>query len=110
MIEKMQFLSITGPKDDIDRFADVYLSKYEMHLEYALSELSNVKGLLPFVDSSPYRNINSKLEDIMKFISIKNYTPSSSMTIEEAVTVIDNAHELNGNAPYSDLVKNVTKK
>lgn len=33
MIEKMKFLSITGPKADIDRMTETYLSKYEIHLE-----------------------------------------------------------------------------
>lgn len=28
MIEKMKFLSITGPKTDIDRVVNTYLSKY----------------------------------------------------------------------------------
>ena len=36
MIEKMKFLSITGPKADIDRMTETYLSKYEIHLENAL--------------------------------------------------------------------------
>lgn len=40
MIEKMKFLSITGPKTDIDRVVNTYLSKYEIHLENALSELT----------------------------------------------------------------------
>ena len=38
MIEKMQFVSITGPKADIDRVVDQYLSRYEIHLENALTE------------------------------------------------------------------------
>lgn len=33
MIEKMKFLSITGPKDDIDRVVERYLSKYEIQLK-----------------------------------------------------------------------------
>ena len=37
MIEKMKFLSITGPKTDIDRVVNTYLCKYEIHLENALS-------------------------------------------------------------------------
>ena len=41
----MKFLRITGPKDDIDRVVDQYLSKYEIHLENALSELISVSGL-----------------------------------------------------------------
>ena len=32
MIEKMKFLSITGPKADIDRVVDTYLSRYEIPL------------------------------------------------------------------------------
>ena len=45
MIEKMKFLSITGPKADIDRVVNTYLSKYEIHLENALSELTAVESL-----------------------------------------------------------------
>ena len=40
MIEKMKFISITGPKADIDRVVSKYLSKYEIHLENALSDLT----------------------------------------------------------------------
>ena len=47
MIEKMKFLSITGPKTDIDRVVNTYLSKYEIHLENALSELTAVESLSP---------------------------------------------------------------
>ena len=36
MIEKMKFLSITGPKADIDRMTETYLSRYEIHLETPL--------------------------------------------------------------------------
>ena len=39
MIEKMQFLSITGPKDDIDRAIEQHLSKYEFQLESTMTEL-----------------------------------------------------------------------
>ena len=39
MIEKMKFLSITGPKADIDRVVSDYLSKYEIHLENAMAQL-----------------------------------------------------------------------
>ena len=57
MIEKMQFLTITGPKDDIDRVMELYLSKHEIHLENALSELSSVHDLKPFVEINPYKDV-----------------------------------------------------
>ena len=44
MIEKMQFLSITGPKDDIDRAIEQHLSKYEFQLESTMTELSETAG------------------------------------------------------------------
>ena len=55
MIEKMKFLSITGPKADIDRMTETYLSKYEIHLENALSELTEVASLSPFLEINPKR-------------------------------------------------------
>ena len=55
MIEKMKFLSITGPKADIDRVVDTYLSRYEIHLENALSELKTVRDLRPYIETNPYK-------------------------------------------------------
>ena len=46
MIEKMKFVSITGPREDIDRVVNNYLSRYEIHLENALTELTDVKNPL----------------------------------------------------------------
>ena len=68
MIEKMKFLSITGPKADIDRMTETYLSKYEIHLENALAELTEVANLSPFLEINPYREalntINSFYEQL----------------------------------------------
>ena len=47
MIVKMKFLSISGPKVDIDRVCDKYLSKYEMQLENAVAELKTTDNLQP---------------------------------------------------------------
>ena len=55
MIVKMKFLSISGPRTDIDRVCDVYLSKYEMQLENAVTELKTTDNLLPFVEVNPYK-------------------------------------------------------
>ena len=47
MIVKMKFINISGPRDDIDRVTDLYLSRYEIQLESALSELKTVDNLRP---------------------------------------------------------------
>ena len=41
MIVKMRFLNISGPRDDIDRVCEKYLSKYEMQIENAVTELKD---------------------------------------------------------------------
>ncbi|KMW18855.1 V-type ATP synthase subunit I [Enterocloster citroniae] len=66
MIEKMKFLSITGPKDDIDRVVDTYLSRYEIHLENALSELKTVKDLRPYIETNPYKEELLKAGELME--------------------------------------------
>ena len=35
MIVKMKFINISGPRNDIDRVTDQYLSRYEIQLESA---------------------------------------------------------------------------
>ena len=45
MIEKMKFVSLTGPREDIDRMVMRYLSRYDIHLENALTELSEVRPM-----------------------------------------------------------------
>ncbi len=47
----MKFISITGPKSDIDRVVNTYLSKYEIHLENALTELKTIQSLTPYLQN-----------------------------------------------------------
>lgn len=94
MIEKMKFLSITGPKNDIDRVANTYLSKYEMHLENALSELSTVRDLKPFVAMNPYRDLMSKSEELVQKIDGNCTASHKPMSPSEAADVITNAFSM----------------
>ena len=57
MIVKMKFINISGPRDDIDRVTDLYLSRYEIQLESALSELKTVDNLRPFVCTCPGNSV-----------------------------------------------------
>ena len=75
MIEKMKFLSITGPKADIDRVVDQYLSKYEIHLENALSELKTVAQLRPYIEINPYREWLQKADELINALSDKDPSP-----------------------------------
>lgn len=90
MIEKMKFLSITGPKGDIDRVIDRYLSKYEIHLENALSELKAVKDLRPYMEINPYKDIYNRSSDLINTIDISDISVGhNKMTIEEALETVN---------------------
>lgn len=90
----MKFLSITGPKCDINRVANDYLSKYEMHLENAFSELSSVHDLKPFIEMNPYRELMSKSEELVSKLD-KDFTAShKNMSPSEAADVITESYSL----------------
>ena len=94
MIEKMRFLNITGPKGDIDRVVDTYLSRYEIHLENALSELKTVKDLRPYIEVNPYKEELARAGALMERYG--NLLPEhcgGSISLEKAVEVI---RELDG--------------
>lgn len=92
MIEKMKFLSITGPKDDIDRVIDQYLSRYEIQLENALSELKTVPDLRPYLENNPYRTELQKAGELLA--AFPDGAPQSTsvrrIPLEEAVDIIHN--------------------
>ncbi|BCJ96929.1 V-type ATP synthase subunit I [Anaerocolumna cellulosilytica] len=95
MIEKMKFLSITGPRSEFDRVVNVYLSKYEVHLENALSELKSVHDLKPFVEINPYKDVFSKSQELVDRFDKETPAVDKDMTPSMASAVINSAsHEL----------------
>ena len=100
MIVKMKFLSISGPRTDIDRVCDVYLSKYEMQLENALTELKTTDNLMPFVEVNPYKEPLAKAEQFAALIPDGNVHVDASMTEDEMITLIRNI-----NHNYLELVE-----
>lgn len=88
MIEKMNFLSITGPKADIDRVVNTYLCKYEIHLENALSELTTVESLTPFLDVNPYRDALNSINTIYEELKTPPSTSNKSPGIETALSTV----------------------
>ena len=89
MIEKMKFLSITGPKADIDRVAEVYLSRYEIQLENALSELKSVKDLRPYIETNPYKDeLKIAQEMAESFKDLLGTAGGKSVSTEEAVETV----------------------
>ena len=88
MIEKMKFVSITGPKADIDRVVNRYLSKYEIHLENALSELTTVRHLTPFLEINPYKDMLSTISSFYEELDTPEQIPEKDLTIEQALDIV----------------------
>lgn len=94
MIVKMKFVNISGPRDDIDRVTDLYLSRYEIQLESALSELKTVDNLRPFVELNPYREALTQAEQFATLIAdTDKITPDTSLGLDEMFEVVHNAAE-----------------
>lgn len=79
----MKFISITGHKSDIDRVAEQYLSKYEIQLENALSELKTVDNLLPFVEANPYKDALEKANHFIGYLKEQEQTDLPELSNEE---------------------------
>lgn len=88
MIEKMTFVTLTGPKYTIDQTVERYLTKYDIHLENAMLELSGVTTLKPFVEVNPYKDKVTVLKDYIS--KIKDTTKTSkTLTKEESLKVLE---------------------
>ncbi|MDF2511752.1 MAG: V-type ATPase kDa subunit [Herbinix sp.] len=94
MIEKMRFISITGPKNDFDRVVNTYLTKYDIHLENALTELSTSYNLRPFADINPYRELITKSEDLVKKLEQPQLSSEQLMEPEAAADIINSAYAM----------------
>lgn len=92
MIEKMKFLSITGPKDDIERMARQYLSKYEIQLENALTEFKTVRNLRPYPGENPYEDTIRRAKEYLP-ADLKTEKEIPDMTVEKARKILRSTEE-----------------
>lgn len=94
MIVKMQFVNISGPRSDIDRVMDLYLSRYEIQLESALSELKTVDNLRPFVEMNPYKDALVKAVQFVGFLENPEETePDTSLGLNDIFELIRTMNE-----------------
>lgn len=99
MIVKMKFVNISGPRDDIDRVTDLYLSRYEIQLESALSELKTVDNLRPFVELNPYRDALNKAIQFAGFLqNADEVKPDESMGLNDMFDIVRRS-----NISYMDM-------
>ena len=94
MIVKMKFVNISGPRNDIDRVTDLYLSRYEIQLESALSELKTIDNLRPFVEINPYKDALGKAEQFAGYLeNAGEISPDTSLGLDDIFELIRTTNE-----------------
>ena len=107
MIAKMNFVSITGPRGDIDRIVDKYLTRYEIHLEYAPSELKTVATLRPYIEQNIYRDQLVRMKELAEHMGAPDYE-NVDTDVKRAADKIDSIYdEL---LKYRDDIEEIEKK
>lgn len=89
MVEKMELLHITGPKDDIDRVMDEYLSKYEIHFENATASLSSLMNVRPFVETNVYKDAYVKAKNLWEYVGELPQSDGTRMKPSEAEKIVE---------------------
>ena len=89
MIVKMKFITLTGPKRDND-----YLSKYEIQLENALSELKTVDNLQPFTDTNPYKKPLEQADKAAELLSVPKTQDLPGLTSDQALRIISQTENI----------------
>ena len=56
------------PKTEIDYLVDHYLSKHDIHLENALSELSSAEQFTTFTEENPFKDMLTKSRELMLLV------------------------------------------
>ena len=107
LIAKMNFVSITGPRGDIDRIVDKYLTRYEIHLEYAPSELKTVATLRPYIEQNIYREQLTRMKELAEYMGKPEYE-NVDTDVKRAAEKIDYIYEeLN---KYKNAIEEIVNK
>lgn len=96
MIEKMAYVSITGPKKDFDRIIDEYLCRYKMQLENSYLRADSNNGLSPFSEENPYKAVLEKANTLCSRLSYGNgkkaaaVAPAPMLSRDDAIEFVNN--------------------
>ncbi len=93
MIEKMYFINLIGYMKNIDYVIENYISKFNIHLEYAISKIKN-KDVHNLDLSNPYDELAKKSADILK-INDTNEKVDLIISSADAIKIINNAQKFN---------------
>jgi len=92
MIQKMHYITLTGPLSHVDWAIEHYLSRHKIHLEYATRQLQDMPGLRVLTTDNPYQESAARGTF---FLEILKDTPPVYFptTGKQALATIEMAHQ-----------------
>lgn len=109
MITKMHLVNITGPRDDIDRLADEYLSHFDIHLLNTSKELSEIKTLKQYTSPNPYEPWLERVNSLLEFTNAQpSQDKSKHLSFNELKEKILKTEE--AFAPQREALENLETK
>ncbi|GHU73869.1 V-type ATP synthase subunit I [Clostridia bacterium] len=92
MIEKMKYVNIAGYVSDIDRVIEEYISQYDIQLEPAYAEFSEISRVGTFGEPNPYAKRFTAAHPLVPLINTYSGEVSSTQK-ENAENVLDKSLE-----------------
>ena len=89
MIEKMSFVTLAGPKNEIDYLVTHYLSKHDIHLENALAEFSSSDQFTTYNEENPFKDALNKSHELMGLVKNPEKVKIENISIKSAEGFID---------------------
>jgi len=93
MLEKMSFVNIMGKAEDIDRVIRKYISDYEIQLEYAAKEITNLHNLESCLEENPYTEYVQRAEKFAGVINLNLNAVWEEIDAENAKSIIESASD-----------------
>ncbi len=93
MIEKMNFVTLAGPKTQIDYLVNHYLSKHDIHLENALTEFSSTEQFTTFTEENPFKSSLNKSHELMQLVHAPEKAEIQNITVAEAEKFLNRIDE-----------------
>ena len=84
MIEKMSFVTLAGPKTQIDHLVNNYLSKHDIHLENALTEFSSSEQFTTFSEENPFKAALNKSHDLLMLVKNPEKAEITDINVADA--------------------------
>ena len=82
-----------SPQSDIDRVVNEYLSKYEIHLENAMTQLSKVQHLSPYIQINPYKELLAKVNEFAGLLKNPGEIPLQDISLENIQPLVQSLDE-----------------